>query len=160
MKLHRLPLFLLALISFSLAPELRALTAADQKEIQAFQLSDDLVTRYLAAVADGRKHKKDDSDTESDPKAAVMTSLDSLEAEIKRSPETVAAMGRHSLTTRQAVVAGIVLLRARMADKTASDPNMAKYRESAKVPNPENMAVYRKHKADIDKAMDEDDEND
>lgn len=154
-----------------------ALTAADNQEIQRFTLSESFLQRYAAAAADARQqeaHMPDpgdnsNGDTAPDPDSNsnsdadsndtphdFMASLDSMTAEISRSPAKLATLQRHGLGAREAAVGGLVLMRARLADEKVADPHMANYVGPGKTPNAANMAFYRAHKAEIAKIMSDD----
>lgn len=133
-----------------------ALTPADNREIQRFTLTESFLHRYAAAAADARSQTSDDSDASPDPEK-TMTSLDSMIAEINKSPAKVALLQRHGLTAREAAVGGLVLLRVRVADALSDDPNMAKFVNASTIPRRANMAFYRAHKAEIAKIMTDDD---
>jgi hypothetical protein len=60
------------------------------------------------------------------------------------------------LTPRQAAVGAIVLMRVQMTDQMLADPKQAKYVDKAKIPSAANMAFYRAHKAEIEKAFQRD----
>jgi len=147
------PVFYVAvfvLIVFS--SSLRALTAADQKEIQQFQLTEDFLHRYEAASAGA---DLSDKDAETDPKkvAAMMSSLDAMTAKVESNPGWVALIAQHGLKPREVVVGAIVLMRAAMADSMLTNSATAKYVDKDKLPSEANMAFYRTHKAEITKLM-------
>lgn len=161
-----------ALVTLSLlatfALPAHALSAADNQEIQRFTLSESFLQRYAAAAADARQQvqrqapdSSDDADADAPPDAGpdsdaspdVMASLDSMTAEITRSPAKLATLQRHGLGAREAAVGGLVLMRARLADESTADPKMAKYVGAGKTPSAANMAFYRAHKATIAKIM-------
>ena len=78
----------------------RALTPADQKEVQNFTLTDDFLKRFEAAAAEGGARAE-----ENDPKkaAAMLSSIDAMSASIAKTPASKAALERHGLTPRQAM---------------------------------------------------------
>jgi hypothetical protein len=142
-------LFVLTVFSTSL----RALTAADQKEIQQFQLTEDFLHRYEAASAEADLSVKD---AETDPKkaAAMLSSLDAITAKVESNPGTVALLARHGLKPREAVVGGIVLMRVAMVDSMLANSATARYvPDKDKLPSEANMAFYRAHKAEITKLI-------
>jgi hypothetical protein len=128
----------------------RALTPADQKEVQNFTLTDDFLKRFEAAAAEGGARAE-----ENDPKkaAAMLSSIDAMSASIAKTPASKAALDRHGLTPRQAALGAIVLMRVQMTDEMLADPKQAKYVDKAKIPSAENMAFYHAHKAEIVKAF-------
>ena len=130
----------------------RALTPADQAEIQQFSLSDAFIKKYLVLAAEGRAHPQDR--VLSDPKeiAKATASLDALAAKASENPEAVAAIKRQGLTPREYLVGMFVIMRAAMADYTMSNPSMARYADPSKQPSAASMAVYRAHKEEIMKA--------
>ncbi len=142
---------LLLVLTSSLLPKARALTPADQVEIQQFKLTDDFLRKYAAAMAEKRAHPDDTDDT----KEAVnmMSSLDAMTAAVNKKPDAVAFLRRNGMSAREMVVGGIVILRAQMADSMLADPKMAKYVEASKMPSVANMAFYHAHKAEIAKIM-------
>lgn len=156
---------LLLLLVAGFAPWANALTPADNQEIQHFTLSENFLQRYAAAASDARQQiaaaannaTPDAPDTpDSTQMAAIMSSLDSMTAEINRSPAKVATLKRHGLTAREATIGGLVLMRARIAESVSADPTMAKFVDARKTPSAANMAFYRAHKAEIAKIMTDD----
>jgi hypothetical protein len=128
-----------------------ALTPADQQEIQSFKLSEDFLHRYEAVIA---VKPSEGSEEPSLAQLTMMTSsLDAMTAEAAKSPKLVALLKQHGLSARQAIVGGLVIARAGMADTMLADPKMAKYVSKDKMPSAENMAFYRAHKAEIGEAM-------
>jgi len=142
--------FVLPAMMLATALPARALTAADQKEIQSFTLTDDFLKRFEAAAAEGGARPE-----ENDPKkaAAMLSSIDAMSASIAKTPASKAALDRHGLTARQAAVGAIVLMRVQMTDQMLADPKQARYVDKAKIPSAANMAFYRAHKAEIEKAF-------
>jgi hypothetical protein len=133
-----------------------ALTPADQQELQRFTLTEDFLNRYGQAIEDARAHPEED-DSGSKNNIAALTSLDAMTAEIKKSPNAIAHLQKFGLSPREAVVGGIVLMRASMADAAATDPKLAKVVDPSKIPSAANMAFFRAHKTQIEKIMKKDD---
>ena len=151
MRLNKYVFYVAVFVLTVFSGSLRALTAADQKEIQQFQLTEDFLHRYEAASAANRSHE----DAETDPKkvAAMMSSLDAMTAKVESNPGTVALIAQHGLKPREVVVGGIVLMRVAMADSALANPATARYVDKDKLPSEANMAFYRRHKAEITKLM-------
>jgi hypothetical protein len=157
-------LMLTMLLTGSLA---RALTPADQQEIQRFTLDEGFLQKYSDTVTEGRRKHIKTAGSESDPKEIEnqLSSLDNMTATITKSPEVVALLQRHGLEPRQLVVGGLVLMRVAITDQMLANPRTAKLVTPAKMPSAANMAFYRSHKERINKLLrssnsDDDDEDD
>jgi cell division protein FtsL len=150
-KLTTLAVLTAVLVSFT--HHARALTPADQQEIQNFTLTDDFLKRFegVAAADHGRLEEKDPAKLR-----VMMASLDSISAAVASAPAAKAVLDQYGLTPRQAAVGSIVLMRAQMADTMLADPKQAKYLDKSRIPNARHMAFYRAHKADITKVLEKD----
>lgn len=150
----KIVIYAVLLATAALPAAVKALSAADQQEIQRFTLTEDFLHRYEAVLSAKQSGKNDGSEETSLAKAsAIMSSLDAMTAEITKSPKNVVLLQLHGLTAREAVVGGLVLMRASMADSMLADPKMAKYVDTAKTPSAANMAFYRAHKEEIAQLM-------
>jgi hypothetical protein len=109
---------ILATFAICLTPAARALTSADQRELQSFTLTEDFLQRFMAMAKEAHDTHTEISLTENDPKkiASDLASLDIMTAQVEKNPQAVAIIERHGLSVRQTVDGSLVLIRASMAD--------------------------------------------
>ncbi|HUB88086.1 MAG TPA: hypothetical protein VMA74_00005 [Dyella sp.] len=132
--------------SHSMIPH--ALTAADRTAIQHYTLSEDAFQKLLATAKDAKANQVPIDIV--DPHAH---SLDETAAHLEHSADFRALIARHGLTTRNFLLGEYALLSAEFAVKYAGQPNF-----DASLANPANVALYRRHEAELD-ALSGDDVN-
>jgi hypothetical protein len=153
-KTKTLALVAATLVASVAASSAHALTPAEKQEIYNFTLTDSFLQRYTAAMEEGNANHIGMADHDTDSKKALeaMRSLDTMTAQVSKSPPVVALLQRHGLSPRQVVLGGLVLLRLQMADMVAANPAMAKYAGASKAEtSPANAAFYHSHRAQIAK---------
>ncbi|MBE1162174.1 hypothetical protein [Dyella acidiphila] len=125
-----------------------ALSPADRAAVQQYMLSEDSYQKLLATAKDARASKvKIDM---LDPKAH---SLDERATDLNNNPEVHALLARHGLTAHDFLLGEYALLSAEFAVKYGSQPGIDTH-----LANPANVALFRRHEAEID-ALSGDDSN-
>lgn len=125
-----------------------ALTPSDRTAVQQYTLTEASFQQLLATAKDARASKvKIDM---LDPKAHT---LDERAADLDRNPDVHALLARHGLDARNFLLGEYALLAAEFAVKYGSQPNI-----DTQLANPANVALFRKHEADVD-ALSGDDSN-
>jgi cytochrome c551/c552 len=124
------------------------LTPADQAVVQRYTLTEDSYQKLLATAKDAKANKvKIDM---LDPNAHT---LDDRAADLNKNPDVSALLARHDLTPREFLLGEYALLGAEYAVKYGNTPGVDKH-----LANPANVALFRKHEAEID-ALSGDDSN-
>ncbi|GAB2592378.1 hypothetical protein ISP15_14565 [Dyella jejuensis] len=125
-----------------------ALTPADRAAVHDYTLTDAAYRKLLDTARDAKANKvKIDI---LDPGAH---SLDETAAHLNADPGVHALLDRHGLTARDFLLGEYALLGAEFAVKYAGQPGF-----DASMANPANIALYRRHEAEID-ALSGDDSN-
>jgi hypothetical protein len=125
-----------------------ALTPTDQASVQHYMLTEDSYQKLLATAKDAKANKvKIDM---LDPNAHT---LDDRAADLNKNPDVSALLARHDLTPREFLLGEYALLGAEYAVKYGNTPGVDKH-----LANPANVALFRKHEAEID-ALSGDDSN-
>lgn len=148
-------LFYGTLFAFAIAAGLHAqgtiqhtLTPSDRAAVQHYVLTEDSYQKLLATAKEARAGRvKIDV---LDPKAH---SLDERAADLDKNPPTHALLARHGLSARNFLLGEYALLAAEFAVKYGSQPNVDTHMD-----NPSNVALFRRHEAEID-ALSGDDSN-
>jgi hypothetical protein len=126
----------------------QALQPKDVSTLQSFQLTDDYLTKYLAAQDDQVKDPCHLS-----PTFQMLSStkpLDQLVAEYDAQPGVHAMLARHGLTAREEILGFVVLELAAFEMIHKEHPDMAQTTANVPMPiSPANLAFYNSHKAAI-----------
>ena len=125
-----------------------ALTPADRVVVAHYTLTEDTFQKLLATAKDAKANKIPIDIV--DPHAH---SLDATAAHLQRSAGFRDLMQRHGLDARTFLVGEYALLSAEFAVKYAGQPNF-----DSSMANPANIALYRRHEAELD-ALSGDDVN-
>jgi hypothetical protein len=125
-----------------------ALTPADRAAIRRCTLSEDAFQQLLAVARDAKANQVPIDIV--DPAAH---SIDETAGHLDRRPEFRALMNRHGLDTHTFLLDEYALLSAEFAVKYAGQPSF-----DASMANPANVALYRRHEAEVD-ALSGDDVN-
>lgn len=125
-----------------------ALTAADRTAIAHDTLTEEAFQKLLATAQDAKANKVPIDIV--DPQAH---SLDDTAAHLERSAGFRRLIARHGLTTHTFLLGEYALLSAEFAVKYAGRPHF-----DASLANPANIALYRRHEAELD-ALSGDDVN-
>lgn len=125
-----------------------ALTPADRAVVQQYTLTEDSFRKLLDTAKDAKTNKVQIRIL--DPNAH---SLDETAAHLDASPDVHALLTRHGLTAREFLLGEYALLGAEFAVKYGNQAGF-----DASMANPSNIALYRKHEAEID-ALSGDDSN-
>ena len=125
-----------------------ALTPADMASVQQYMLTEDSFQKLLATAKDAKANKVQIRIL--DPNAH---SLDETATHLNASPDVRALLSRHSLSAHEFLLGEYALLSAEFAVKYGEQAGF-----DASMANPANMALYRKHEAEID-ALSGDDGN-
>jgi len=127
----------------------RALSAGDRAAIQHCTLTEDAFQKLLAVAKDAKANAVPIDIV--DPHAR---SLDETAVHLDQHAEFRALMSRHGLTTRGFLLGEYALLSAEFAVKYAHQPNF-----DASMANPANVALYRRHEAELDALSGDDVDN-
>jgi hypothetical protein len=127
---------------------LQTLPAADQAVVQQYTLTEDSYQKLLATAKDAKANKVQIGIV--DPNAH---SLDARVADLSKDPQVGALLARHDLSARDFLLGEYALLDAEFAVKYSNTPGVDKH-----LANPANVALFRKHEAEID-ALSGDDSN-
>lgn len=125
-----------------------ALTPADRTSVQQYVLSEDAYQKLLAVAKDAKENKVQINIL--DPHAQ---SLDETAADLDKSNGVHALFVKHGLTAREFLLGEYALLGAEFAVKYPNEPSF-----DAGLANPANIALFRRHEAEID-ALSGDDSN-
>jgi hypothetical protein len=124
------------------------LAPADQAEVQHYTLTEEGYQKLLATAKDAKANKvKIDM---LDPNAHT---LDDRAADLIKSPDVDSLLARHNLKPREFLLGEYALLGAEFAVKYGKGPGVDKH-----LANPANVALFRRHEAEID-ALSGDDSN-
>ncbi|GFZ89389.1 hypothetical protein [Dyella caseinilytica] len=125
-----------------------ALTPDDRTAVQHYTLTEDSYQKLLAIAKDAKANKIQINAI--DPNAH---SLDDTVADLDKSADVRALLARHSVSPREFLLGEYALLEAEFAVKYANQPGF-----DSDLANPVNIALFRKHEAEID-ALSGDDSN-
>lgn len=125
-----------------------ALTPADRAAIAHYTLTEDAYQQLFAAARDAKANKIPIDIV--DPRAH---SLNDTASHLERSADFRSLMQRHGLDARRFLLGEYALLSAEFAVKYAGQPNF-----DSSMANPANIALYRRHEAELD-ALSGDDVN-
>lgn len=144
--------FCLALLSLPLLAQgsiQHSLTPADRGQVQAYKL-DEASFQKLLAVAHEARASKQPIDIVVPQAHSLADTVQALHAR----PAVTALLARHGLSTRDFVLGEYALLGAEFAVKYPDQPG-----SDASLANPDNIALYRRHQADLDALSSDDVEN-
>lgn len=123
-----------------------ALTASDRATVRRYALSEAMFQRLLATARDAKMNKIPIDMV--DPSAH---SLNDTAAHLQQSAGVRALLDRHGLSAHDFVLGEYALLGAEFAVKYAGRPSF-----DAGLANPANIALYKRHAAELDALVGED----
>ena len=126
-----------------------ALTASDRAAVQHYALSEAMFQQLLATAKDAKMNK-----IPIDMVDPAAHSLDDSAAHLQQSAGVRALLDRHGLSARDFVLGEYALLGAEFAVKYAGRPSF-----DASLANPANIALYKRHAAELDALSGEDANN-
>lgn len=126
-----------------------ALTPSDRITVRQYTLSEGTFEQLLATARDAKANR-----VPIDIVDRHAHSLDETAAHLQQSAPVRALLGRHGLTAHDFVLGEYALLGAEFAVKYAGQPNF-----DASMANPANIALYKRHEAELDALSGEDVDN-
>jgi hypothetical protein len=125
------------------------LTPADRSAVQHYTLTEDSYQKLLAIAKDAKANKVQINAV--DPNAR---SLDDTVADLDKSADVRELLARHGVSPREFLLGEYALLGAEFAVKYANQPGF-----DSSLANPANIALFRKHEAEIDALSGDDGDN-
>ncbi|GGA90846.1 hypothetical protein GCM10011491_18510 [Brucella endophytica] len=138
----------LLLLSFILAPLMAPASAAQaslatQKEVNAFHLTDDFLTRMEAVQTELQTLNLAAQDEEA-PTGPV--TLDSLTAGVEKRPDVMAVLSKHGIKARDYIVGYFALMGSLAAAEAENEPQLV---DELRDVNPQHLAFAKQYKARI-----------
>lgn len=131
-------------------PAAAALTAEDQAEVRAYELTTDYLAQVEALTEDARAQGVRASLEPEDFREAE--NLDALAARLDAKPGVHALLAEHDLSAREYLVGALALFGAALVARYGDDPEKAAAIDESKV-NPEQVAFYEAHRERIEALM-------
>jgi hypothetical protein len=125
------------------------LTPADRSAVQHYTLTEDSYQKLMAVAKDAKDNQLQIRIF--DPKAH---SLDDTQADLDKSADVRALLARHNVSPREFLLGEYALLGAEFAVKYPNQPGF-----DSNLANPANIALFRKHEAEIDALSGDDSDN-